>query len=105
MISHGRYAGQDITIPRIPLIPSNSALPFEFRRLQFSVVLSSAMTINKSQGQTFKACTEGVDLTNESFTHGMLYIALSRVGSPNCLTLLVREDRKTCNVVYSEVFN
>ena len=46
------------------------------------------MTINKSQGQTFKAV--GVDLTNESFTHGMLYVALSRVGSPNCLTLLVK---------------
>ena len=46
-----------------------------------------------------------MDLTNESFTHGMLYVALSRVGSPNCLTLLVREGRKTCNVVYSEVFN
>ena len=102
-ISHGRYAGQDIIIPRIPLIPSNSALPFEFRRLQFPVVLSFVMTINKSQGQTFKAV--GVNLTNESFTHGMLYIALSRVGSPNCLTLLVREDRKTRNVVYNEVFN
>ena len=102
-ISHGRYAGHDIIIPHIPLIPSNSTLPFEFRRLQFPVALCFAMTINKSQGQTFKAV--GVDLTNESFTHGMLYVALSRVGSPNCLTLLVREGRKTCNVVYSEVFN
>ena len=81
---------------------SNSTLPFEFRWLQFPVVLCFAMTINKSQGQTFKAV--GVDLTNESFTHGMLYVALSRVGSPNCLTLLVREDRKTRNVVYNEVF-
>ena len=78
-ISHGRYAGHDIIIPRIPLIPSNSTLPFEFRRLQFPVALCFAMTINKSQGQTFKAV--GVDLTNESFTHGMLYVALSRVGS------------------------
>ena len=102
-ISHGRYAGQDIIIPRIPLIPSNSALPFEFRRLQFPVALCFAMTINKSQGQTFKAL--GVDLTNESFTHGMLYVALSRVGSPECLTMLVREERKTRNVVYSEIFN
>ena len=50
------------------------------------------MTINKSQGQTFKAI--GVDLTNESFTHRMLYVALSRVGSPNCLTLLVRKALK-----------
>ena len=61
------------------------------------------MTINKSQGQTFKAV--GVDLTNESFTHGMLYVALSRVGSPNCLTLLVGENSKTRNVIYNEVFN
>ena len=91
-ISHGRYAGHDIIIPRIPLIPSNSTLPFEFRRHQFPVALCFAMTINKSQGQTFKAI--GVDLTNESFTHGMLYVALSRVGSPNCLTLLVREGLK-----------
>ena len=61
------------------------------------------MKINKSQGQTFKAV--GLDLTNESFTHGMLYVALSRVGSPECLTLLVREERKTHNVVYKEIFN
>ena len=61
------------------------------------------MTINKSQGHTFKAV--GVDLTNESFTHGMLYVAFSRVGSPECLMMLVREERKTPNVVYSEIFN
>jgi len=101
-ISHGRHAGHNIIIPRIPLIPSNSTLPFEFRRVQFPVSLCFAMTINKSQGQTFKAV--GVDLTDESFTHGMLYVALSRVGSPDCLTMLVREDRKTRNVVYNEVF-
>ena len=63
-ISHGRYAGHDIIIPRIPLIPSDSTLPFEFRRLQFPVTLCFAMTINKSQGQTFKAV--GVDLTNKA---------------------------------------
>ena len=61
------------------------------------------MTINKSQGQTFKAV--GVDLTNESFTDGMLYVAMSRVGSPECLTMLVREERKTRNVIYNEIFN
>ena len=81
----------------------NSVLPFEFRRLQFPVALCFAMTINKSQGQTFKAV--GIDLTNKSFTHGMLYVVLSRVGSPDSLTLLVRENRKTRNVVYSEVFS
>ena len=101
-ISHGRYAGHDIIIPRIPLIPSNSVLPFEFRRLLFPIALCFAMTINKSQGQTFKGV--GLDLTDESFTHGMLYVALSRVGSADRLTLLIRGDCKTRNVVYSEVF-
>ena len=33
------------------------------------------MTINKSQGQTFKAI--GVYLTDESITHELLYVALS----------------------------
>ena len=75
-------------------------MPFEFRQLQFPVALCFAMTINKSQGQTFKAV--GIDLTNESFTHGMLYVTLSR---PRLSTLLVREDRKICNIAYSEVFN
>ena len=98
-ISHGRYVGHDIIIPRIPLVPSNST--FAFRHLQFPVALCFAMTINKSQGQTFKAV--GIDLTNEKFTHGMLYVALSRVGSPNCLTFLVREGFKTYNIVYNEV--
>ena len=66
-------------------------LPCEFIHVQFPVSLCFAMTINKSQGHTFKAV--GVDMTDESFTHGMLYVALSR-----------REDRKTRNVVYSESF-
>ena len=60
------------------------------------------MTINKSQGQTLEAV--GVNLTEESFTHGMLYVVLSRVGSPDYLILLVREDHKTRNVVYSVKF-
>jgi len=56
-------------------------LPFEFRRVQFPVSLCFAMTIKKSSGQTFRAV--GVDMIDESFTHGMLYVALSRVGSPD----------------------
>jgi ATP-dependent DNA helicase PIF1 len=34
------------------------------------------MTINKSQGQTFKVC--GVFLPTQCFAHGQLYVALSR---------------------------
>jgi hypothetical protein len=46
-----------------------------------------AMTINKSQGQTMKSV--GVYLPNSVFTHGQLYVALSRVGSPGAVKLLV----------------
>jgi len=40
--------GEHAFIPRIPL-----DLTIEFKRVQFSVRVSFAVTINKSQGQTF----------------------------------------------------
>ena len=42
----GLAAGQDVFIPRNPIIPSD--LPFQFRRLQFPVRISFAMSINKA---------------------------------------------------------
>ena len=49
------------------------------------------MTINKSQGQSLKAV--GINLTSQCFTHGMLYVALSRVGMPNSVIILEKEDK------------
>ncbi|KAL8552333.1 hypothetical protein ACS0TY_001143 [Phlomoides rotata] len=34
------------------LSPSDSRLPFRFQRRQFPLIISYAMTINKSQGQS-----------------------------------------------------
>ena len=73
---------------------------FLHQQVQFPVSLCFAMTINKSQGKMFKAV--GVDKTDESFTHEMLYVALCRVGSPDCLSLLVRKDYKTLNFMHSK---
>ncbi|XP_039287896.1 ATP-dependent DNA helicase pif1-like [Nilaparvata lugens] len=94
----GCATGESVFIPRIPLIPSGYQIPF--KRLQFPVKLSFAMTINKSQGQTLKIA--GIDLREDCFSHGQLYVACSRVSSPESLVFLA-PDNKTSNVVYKEV--
>ena len=50
----GKYKGESVLIPRIPMIPTD--MPFEFKRLQFPIRLAFAMTINKAQGQTPNVC-------------------------------------------------
>jgi len=45
-------------------------------RIQFPVTLAYCMTIHKSQGQTFNKV--GIYLDSPCFTHGQLYVALSR---------------------------
>jgi ATP-dependent DNA helicase PIF1 len=67
------------------------------------------MTINKAQGQTLKHV--GLDLREPVFTHGQLYVALSRVTDVANLKIIVpdtpeaRREGKIKNVVYKEVFN
>lgn len=93
----GKFKGEDVLIPRIPMKPSD--MPFEFRRLQFPVRLAFAMTINKSQGQSFGVC--GVNLKYQVFSHGQLYVACSRIGKPSVLYVFTNNtDSKTKNVVY-----
>lgn len=47
----------------------------------------------------------GVDLQTFAFTHGHLYVVLSRVSSAQRVTFLLSQngDEKTNNVVYLEV--
>lgn len=94
----GSGTGEKVLIPRIPLIPSD--YPFEFRRLQFPLKVCFAITINKCQGQTLNVA--GVDLREDCFSHGQLYVACSRVTSKNNLYILQPEG-KTLNIVYPEV--
>ncbi|KAG6706177.1 hypothetical protein I3842_07G211900 [Carya illinoinensis] len=61
---------------------------FPFKRTQFPIRLSFAMTINKSQGQTLDFV--GIYLPQPVFSHGQLYVALSRAKTASTLRILLR---------------
>ncbi|GFU70857.1 ATP-dependent DNA helicase [Trichonephila clavipes] len=92
----GKFKGEDVLLPRIPMIPTD--MPFEFKRLQFPVRLAFTMTINKAQGQSLQVC--GLNLENPCFSHGQLYVACSRVEKPSDL-FVYAPDGKTRNIVYA----
>nr|XP_043633520.1 ATP-dependent DNA helicase PIF1-like [Erigeron canadensis] len=108
-IAAGQHAGKRVFLPRIPLCPSeNDMYPFKLKRKQFPIRLSFAMTINKAQGQTVPHV--GVYLPDSVFSHGQLYVALSRGISHERVKVLVRPTQifhqpgvYTANVVYREV--
>jgi ATP-dependent DNA helicase PIF1 len=106
----GTHIGQRVFIPRITLIPSDTDLPFELRRRQFPIRVAFAMTINKAQSQTLDFV--GIYLPEPVFTHGQLYVALSRVASADRTKVFVKNGHLkgnkgtyTRNVVFSEVLS
>ena len=77
--------------------PSDSKLPFKMNRHQFPIIPSFAMTISKSQGQSMN--NVGLYLPNPVFSHGQLYVALSRVKSITGLkVLIIDKDKKPTNI-------
>lgn len=100
-ICTGKNCGSIVLIPRIQH-NSNVGLPFTLKRRQFPIKLAFAMTINKSQGQTLKKI--GLYLPIDVFTHGQIYVALSRVSSFENIKIL-SPNRSIKNVVYPEVFS
>nr|XP_029145225.1 uncharacterized protein LOC112718243 [Arachis hypogaea] len=102
----GKNKGQKVFIPRMTLSPSDHRIPFKFQRRQFPIMVSYAMTINKSQGQSLSKV--GLILKKPVFTHGQLYVAISRVTNKEGLKILLCHDddqkKETENVVFKEVF-
>ena len=68
--------GARISIPRI-VFEDKISRSWQMRRVQFPLRLALAVTVNKAQGQSIRKC--GVLLRKHLFSHGQLYVALSRV--------------------------
>ena len=83
----GQHAGKRVFLPRIPLCLSDDEMfPLLFKKKQFPIRLSFAMTVNKSQGQTIP--NVGVYLPAPVFSHGQLYVAMSRAKSRTNIKIL-----------------
>ncbi|XP_034936338.1 ATP-dependent DNA helicase PIF1-like [Chelonus insularis] len=103
-ILNGDKVGEIVFINRITLYCEN-IYPFTFKRRQFPVTLAFAMTINKAQGPTFNKI--GIDSTKNIFSHGQLYVALSRVRSWDSLQVYLNDQRLNNfvkNYVFTELY-
>ncbi|KAI3914985.1 hypothetical protein MKW98_020532 [Papaver atlanticum] len=103
----GPGVGNTVFIPRIVMTTPETSLPFILHRRQFPARVCYAMTINKSQGQSLPNVS--VYLENPVFSHGQLYVAVSRTTRQQGLKILIKKNGNepegcTQNVVYKEIF-
>ncbi|KAL6587727.1 hypothetical protein OROMI_000705 [Orobanche minor] len=88
-IACGEHKGKYVLIPKIPLqTKDNLKCPIPFKRYQFPIKLCFAITINKAQGQTLDRV--GIYLPQPVFSHGQLYVALSRARTSSAVKIFIK---------------
>ena len=104
-IDAGKNKGGRYYLLKFGITSSDSDSPINLKWIQYPVRSAFAMTINKSQGATLKKVE--LYLNDPVFTHGQLYVALSRVANLNHITVATNSivEGITRNVVYNEIFS
>ncbi|EGT37482.1 hypothetical protein CAEBREN_25238 [Caenorhabditis brenneri] len=95
----GPRKGEAVLVPRITLT-YDTDIPFVLKRNQFPIRPACAMTVNKAQGQTFDRI--GVLLDNPIFSHGQLYVALSRTRTKEGVCISA-PDNVMNNIVFRNI--
>ena len=96
----GERAGTTVFVPRIVMEAKGRGVPVAFNRLQFPVRIGYAVTINRAQGQTYARV--GILLPKPVFSHGQLYVSLSRVATFDHVSVYIerptrRQGRQPAN--------
>lgn len=92
VVSVGDCAGRKVRIPRIPFkFRLKFGKSFQLTRLQFPLRLAYAMTYNKSQSQTLQKVL--LDITQPPFSHGQLYVAMSRVRDCKNIAMYLTDEQ------------
>jgi ATP-dependent DNA helicase PIF1 len=97
----GMHAKNIVNISRITMTTNRSKWPFTLQRRKFPLQLAFTMTVNKAQGQTMKIV--GIYLPEPVFTHGQLYVVLSRATHLNDISVFCPNGRTMTYVVYTKL--
>ena len=93
---------QTFFISWLYVIPLDNSMPSKYKSKQLLVRLAFRMTINKTQGKIFEKIY--FMLSKLVFSHGQLYVALSRVRSFQSV-IVVAPSRSIYNCIYYEVLD
>jgi len=90
--NNGVPSHKKVRIPRIPFkFRLKFGKSFQLTRLQFPLRLAYAMTYNKSQSQTLQKVL--LDITQPPFSHGQLYVAMSRVRDCKNIAMYLKDEQ------------
>ena len=95
---------EDVCLPRFELIADIKKCGLLWKRRQFPIQHAFAMTINKSQGQTFTSKV-AIYLRRPIFAHGQLYVAASRTTDPSNLMFYVLKGEGVKNLVIKQILD